>query len=258
MDLVGDLFHTNYEQNFHISSITTGIVKENYNSEFPGMVKVELILGEDGKKTTEWVRVAVPYCGKDYGEYFLPEVNTEVVVAFNMGDINCPIVIGCLWNNKDTIPPNTANKDNNIKRIKTKGGHELIFDDNKGNENILLQTKGNLKLKLEDKEQIIKITDKKEKNSIIMDCKKGTITFKSAKKMEFNVGGNNILTLDGSSKSAVIKTSNVKLEANSSVVIKGAQSTKIQGATMEIKAQASLKQEASGMVTLKGAMVKIN
>ena len=47
-------------------SVTTGKVVENWNEKHPGMVQVEIFLGENGKNRTDWVRVAQPYAGKEY------------------------------------------------------------------------------------------------------------------------------------------------------------------------------------------------
>ena len=38
------------------------------------------------------------------GYFFSPEVDDEVIVAFDQGDIRYPYVIGGLWNGKDEPP----------------------------------------------------------------------------------------------------------------------------------------------------------
>ena len=44
-------------------SVTTGKVVANWDKKHPGMVQVEIFLGEEGKNRTDWVRVAQPYAG---------------------------------------------------------------------------------------------------------------------------------------------------------------------------------------------------
>lgn len=129
MGVFDDLLETAGTRNFPFSNpgIVMGTVKENWNQDFPGKVKVELLLGEEGKSVTGWVPVAMPYCGNGYGYYSLPEIGCEVVVAFHMGDRNCPVVIGSLWNNKNKLPADTADDKNTVKRFKTKGGCEVVF-----------------------------------------------------------------------------------------------------------------------------------
>ena len=126
---------------YTIGGIVTGTVKENYNKDFPGKVKVELLLGEEGKNVTGWIPVMTTYGGNGYGNLFLPEVDSEVVVAFHMGDRNRPIVIGCLWSDKNQFPPETVKEENPIKTIMTKAGSVITFDDTKDKEMISIKTK---------------------------------------------------------------------------------------------------------------------
>lgn len=100
--------------------IATGIVKENWKEEAAGMVLVEMSLGEEGKTDTEWIPVMQPYCGNGFGQYFLPEVDSQVILGFLGGDINCPIVLGCLWNDVDGMPQETAREDNSLKKSRPK------------------------------------------------------------------------------------------------------------------------------------------
>jgi uncharacterized protein involved in type VI secretion and phage assembly len=49
-----------------------------------------------------WARIATPGAGHDRGMMFLPKPNDEVVVAFEHGDKRRPIVLGALFNGRDT------------------------------------------------------------------------------------------------------------------------------------------------------------
>ncbi len=48
MALLGTLLSEQYKGT--IAGVATGIVKENWDAKHPGMVKVEMFLGEAGKK----------------------------------------------------------------------------------------------------------------------------------------------------------------------------------------------------------------
>lgn len=238
-------------------SVMTGVVKENYDEKQPGKVLVELYFGEKGKTSTDWISLMQPYCGKEFGEYFIPEIGTEVVLGFNLGNIHRPIVLGCLWNELDKIPKEVANKDNSIKCIKTKGGHEIIFDETKDKENIKITTKGKLNIAFEDKDQKITIQDEKGDNMISLDSKNGLITIKAKKKIVLNAGDNDMLTLDGTGKKASLTADNIEVNATQALTLKG-QNVKLEGNMTALKAQGSFKVESSAMLELKGAMVKIN
>ena len=256
----------------NINGVAIGVVKENWDKDHPGMIKAEISLGSSGKNLTDWIPVAVPYAGKEFGTYFLPEIGSQVLLAFHMGDINCPIVIGSLWNQTDVVPPETANEKNTVKKIKTKGGNVITISEESGKEKISIQTKGELKAELDDENQKIILQDKEGKNAISIDAKNGTMNFKCEKKAVFNINGQPMLTLDGEGKAVKIKAGKIEIEADQSLTMKGqtagldGNSLKIQGqqleltakASMAIKANASLKAESSGMTEIKGSMLKLN
>ncbi|MFI3312453.1 MAG: phage baseplate assembly protein V [Eubacteriales bacterium] len=237
-------------------SITTAKVVENYDDKHPGMVKVELFMGESGKNQSDWVRVAQPYAGKGYGTYFLPEIGDEVVVAFNQGNRDNPIVLGGLWNQVDTVPPDTAVENNTIKRIQTKGGHQIVFNDESGKETLSLQTPKGFTLLLDDENQTIDLKDGDGKNMVTIDGSNGTVTVQADKKLVLDVGGSG-LTLDGTGKSATLKMDNIIIEAGQGLTLKG-QNVKVDGAMVAVAASGNGEFTASGVLTLKGAMAKIN
>lgn len=241
-----------------VPGIITGLVKENWDSEHPGMVKVEYFLGDKGQNLTGWVPVAVPYAGNEYGYYALPEVGSEVVLAFQMGNRNCPIVLGSLWNKKNALPKETANEKNTVKKLLTKGGCEIQFSEEEGKEQILVQTKKGLKLFLEDEKETIQVSDKDGKSGVSVDTKNGTLTLLADQKVEIKVHGNVMMSLDGSSKAISIKGGKVSCNADQGLELKG-QTVNLEGQTSaQVKGSGSLKLEAGGNAQIKGAMVQIN
>jgi uncharacterized protein involved in type VI secretion and phage assembly len=83
--------------------------------------------------------------GKGRGAFFMPEVDDEVLVAFEHGDFDHPFIVGFLWNGVDQ-PPETTNKN---RIIKTPGGHQLRFEDD-GAKKILVKSNGGLEIVLDD------------------------------------------------------------------------------------------------------------
>lgn len=242
-----------------ISGITTGKVKDNWDEEHQGMVKVEYFLGEKGQNVTGWVPVASPYAYKNCGLYLLPEVGSEVVIAFEMGDRNCPIVIGSLWNKKNTIPKKTAKEKNTVKRFKTKGGCEVIFDDEEGKESICVQTPKNLHIKLDDEKKTITMQDKEGKNGITIHTETGSMTIKAEKKMVLEVGGKAVLTMEGEGETSLNgEAAKIKMHASQTLNLKGQSASLEGGGTLELKGGSSLKAHSSGAAELKGTVVKIN
>lgn len=257
MSMFDEFLTINAANEDRVFSVTTALVKENWNKDFPGMVKVEMFLGEAGKNVTGWVPVMSMYAGKSFGYYSLPEVGSEVVVAFNMGDRNCPIVIGTLWNDNNALPPETAAEKNLVKRFKTKGGCEVVFNDEDNKQKIEVKTPGGFGFTIEDEAKSITIHDSEGKNGITIDEKNGIVAIKADKKITLSVGGDSVVTLDGGGKSATIKTNNIKLEAAQSLGLKGQNGT-LEGSMIKVNAQSSLEISSSGMTQVKGSMVEIN
>jgi phage baseplate assembly protein gpV len=96
-------------------------------------------------------RVMMPMAGNGTGMHFLPEVGDEVVVAFEMGDTNFPIIMGAVWNRENTAPNQArTSPENHIRTIVTRSGHELTFDDTPGAQKVKLKTQGGHELVLDD------------------------------------------------------------------------------------------------------------
>ena len=193
--------------------VVIGVVTNNQDPDNLHRVKVRFPwLSNDVE--SNWARVATPMAGKDRGAYFLPEVDDEVLVAFEHGQVDHPFVIGSLWNGKDDPPESNSNGENNHRTIKSRSGHVVRLNDKAGGETI-------------------EIIDKTGNNKIIIDSAKNTITIEAQS--------------DISIKSA---TGKLTMEAN------GIEMKSRMGVSVD--AAQNIDVSASAMVTVKGAMIRLN
>jgi phage baseplate assembly protein V len=118
-----------------------------------GQGRVQLTFPTMGGVTSAWAPVASELAGNDRGAWFMPELNDEVLVAFDHGEFDHPYVIGFLWNGNDK-PPDTEVKN---RIIKTPGGHQLRFEDKDGARKVILKTDGGLAITMDDAQQSIEI-----------------------------------------------------------------------------------------------------
>lgn len=251
-----DIFNNNSNDVNLINGIVTGTVKEIYDEKSPAMVKAEIFMTDGTVNVTDWMRVIVPYGGKGRGMYFLPEVGDEVAIAFERGDIERPYVIGCLWNNVDTVPEETVKEDNTVKKIRTKSGHEIIFDDTDSKGKISIITAKKMSIVMEDENDLITISAKEsDGDTIKIDSKNGEITLTGKKKITMDTGSSKI-EIDGNSKKISVNADTINIDGKS-IKIKG-QTLSIEGTSIDLKASGTMNVKSDGATNVKGGIVKIN
>src|SRR5260370_3654410 len=136
--------------------VVQGVVTEVNDAEGQeGRVKVQFPWFDD-QMETEWCRVRQFYAGNGYGAFFIPEVGDEVLVAFIHGDMRLPVILGGLYNGHDK-PPSSRSSSKDQKMIRTKGKHELLFDDSSGKQRVSIKTSGGHTADLSDFEKQVTI-----------------------------------------------------------------------------------------------------
>ena len=183
-----------------------GIVTEvNDEKGKEGRVKVQFPWFDD-QMETEWCRVLQFYAGNGYGSFFIPEVGDEVGVVFIHGDMRLPVIIGGLFNGKDK-PPSHRAKDLDQKMIRTKGKHELLFDDTPGKKRVRIKTEGGHTADLSDVDKKMSLQSAGGQSVVVDDSAK-TITLETnGKKVKIEASG----TITVSGTTIVLDGSSIKL-----------------------------------------------
>jgi uncharacterized protein involved in type VI secretion and phage assembly len=107
-----------------INGVVVGLVTNVADPLKQNRVKLHFPWIGDGQET-DWIRIATMMAGGGRGAMFMPEVNDEVLVAFEHGDFRFPYVVGFLWNGQDD-PPGQDVRD---RKIVSKNGHQIRFLD---------------------------------------------------------------------------------------------------------------------------------
>jgi type VI secretion system secreted protein VgrG len=133
-----------------IDGTQTAVVVGNSGDEIftdkYGRIKVQFFWDRQGQNDADsscWIRVASPWAGTQWGIVHVPRVGQEVVVAFEEGDPDRPIVVGSVYNAQDMPPytlPDNMTQSGYLSRS-TKSGtadtfNQLRFEDKKGSEEI--------------------------------------------------------------------------------------------------------------------------
>lgn len=201
------------EATARFAGVVIGVVTNIQDPDNLGRVRVKFPWLSDDDES-EWARVATLMAGKERGSVFLPEVDDEVLVAFEQGDMRRPFVIGALWNGVDVPPPEFANDGkNNIRMIKSRSGHIVKLDDTDGSERI-------------------EIVDKTGKNSIVIDSKDNTVTITTDKDLVLKAaqGKFSVDAQEIEMKSSAA----LKIEAGSELNIKAGATLNVKGATINL------------------------
>ena len=234
--------------------LVQGVVKENYNKDQPGRIRVEYYIGESGKMLTGWIPVMTPYAAKDAGFYMLPEIGTDVVIGFLNDRLECPVVLGTLWSSEVKRPEKAVEEKNLTKVVRTAGGTEIRISDAEKKQMLTVSTPGGLTISMEDEKNVIHIRDKEKKNRMTIDSQKGEIEVQADKMISLRVGSTEAVL---ESSKLTLKSGTVDVSADQSLGLKG-QSTLLKGSQTQVKADAGLTLQAGGITEVKGSMVKIN
>lgn len=250
-----------------VYGVMVGIVTNNQDPEGLGRVKLRFPwLSQEHE--SNWARVTSPMAGNDRGLYVLPEVDDEVLVAFEHGEIAHPVVVGMLWNGKDKEVAHNKNGKNHVRMIRSRAGHVLEFYDDPDDARVTL---------ISSKGAVVQIDDKNEKISI--STQGGSAYPKEAdgsSRPSVTPGTENYVCIDKKNKKITMETTSgeilikakdkITLEAKE-ILTKSSADTKMDvGANFEMKAKSNMTLkansqgniESSATMTIKGATVNIN
>jgi uncharacterized protein involved in type VI secretion and phage assembly len=127
-----------------------------------GRVKVTLPWSSDtgSDRYEAWARVATLFAGNNRGSWFVPDVDDEVLVSFEGGDVRRPYVLGGLFNGRDAPPESMDSAGRNFKKIIcSRNGVKVTLDDQDGQEKLILETPGGQEVTIKDGPGAITIAD---------------------------------------------------------------------------------------------------
>jgi len=203
-----------------MNGLVEAIVVDNVDPDNLGRIKVKYPMLPDMPESY-WARLVMPMAGKNRGWMTIPEIDDEVLVSFVRGDIQNAIIVGSLYNGKDTPPYANEDGDNNLRVFQSRSGHRLTFDDTAGEERVeLILHNEEIKVIWDSTEKVLSVYSGKD---IIIEAKE---TFS-------------------------LKCKDFIVEADNSINIQS-------GAATTIEAGADLNQEAGINLTLEAAMINLN
>ena len=209
------------------------VVTNNNDPEGRGRVKVKFPwLSQDVESA--WARLAAPGAGAERGLYWLPEVNDEVLVAFEHGDLNRPYVLGALWNGVDKPKPELSETLENgkvrLRALRSRLGHAITLIDGR-QQGLIIETADGHRIALLDEQRKVRV----------------------------ETAGGLTLTLDDNSREVALEsTGTLTIKAATNLAIEAGGSLELKGQTFSLSAGATGEVKAGATLDVKGALVKIN
>ncbi len=219
-------------------------VIENEDPDGLGRVRIRFKWQEG---LSPWLRVLTSDAGGEHGHYFTPEIGDEVLVDFEGGNPDRPFIVGSKYHGK--IPPPFFDKENNLKAIKTRSGHTLLFDDKSGKESITISDKNGNTIKLDTSGKSISIS-----SSSSVTVSSQDITISAGKSVTINGGEEitvNTKTYTVNAESSTINgTSEAKVDSSGSTLSLTPKDGKITSKKLDVNGDT--------MVTVTGGTIKLN
>lgn len=213
------------------SGVTAGVVTNINDPTTHGRVKVRFP-GMSSTQESAWARVVAMGGGTARGNVFLPEVDDEVLVAFEDGDTRAPVVIGGLYGSKLTIPTTDLTGGKVQKReLVSRLGHSMRFLDGTATD-----------------QKAIELALADQQNMIHLGADKTTVTVKQGNELTVTVGSTTISVAQG--------TGAVSIKAPT-VQIKATEQIQLSAPKIAIASDGTLTLSGQGMVSVTGASVQV-
>ena len=240
-----------------IPGVAVGVVTNLNDPDNLGRVKVRFPWCSE-EHESDWAWVASLGAGNQRGFHMSPEVNDQVLVAFEAGQLQRPFVIGGLWNTKDALPGSSTQEGTvKTRALKLRSGHAIEFIEDEGANKgaIVIKTSSGRAIAIHDTDKKIEV--KSVNHSITLDDQANAVAIEAQNKLELKCGPNTLtfspagIELNGAGGKLVIASAGIELAANANLTLKA-------NAMAELACNAIMNIKTSAIMNIQGTLVKIN
>lgn len=203
------------------------IVKDNNDPQGLSRVRVQFPWQVVTNQLTPWVRVTTPYAGNGKGMHVLPELEEEVLVGFESGCAEKPVILGTMFHG--SAKSGHGGEGNYMKGLQTAGGQRLQMNDQDGS--LSLQDNGGNAMKMDGSGNMTLNVNNNKSTSV-------------GSNYNTKVGSqNDIMVGDGNSNLSMDKAGNITLSCDTKVTLKSGSS--------------SITLSENGDITIEGINIKV-
>jgi uncharacterized protein involved in type VI secretion and phage assembly len=197
-----------------------GFVVDNQDPEKRGrlLLRIPSVFAD---QTTDWALPCLPFGGlADQGLFVVPEVDSQVWVEFEEGDMQRPIWTGTFWQQESDVPAEAAIDPPTTRVFKTPSGHILQFDDESGKEKFSLvhPTEADFTI---DENGTMALTDANG-SKVTLDADAGEIVVEDANGNTLTMSSSGTTVEDANGNKIEMAASGVTVEGQQ-VIVKGNQ-----------------------------------
>lgn len=226
-----------------------------------GRVRVRFRWAVDKPADAEsgWLRVTTPYSGDGKGHMFTPEVGSQVLVSYEHGLADLPVVVGNVFHPDNKQGKLYSPTSNNLKGMQTAGGNKFVMSEVAGAQTILISNSNK-------KDTAILVSFNGDGSVDIRT--NGPISLTAGKDITLQAGKN--ITLQADEDILLIAKKGVRVDAQEQdVAVRAQKDVQLTAASGDLTLDASAKKAivkaasnveiaASGQVKLNGSDVKLN
>ena len=208
---------------------------------------------------TGWMRVSTPYSGNGKGQLFVPEVGSQVLVGYEQGQAEFPVVLGNLFHVQNPQQAKYTTPQNHLKGLQTAGGNKFVMSDTKDAQTILISNSNN-------KDTAILVSFQGDgsitikSNGPVKLVSGDTITLEAVKNIELRAG-EDISIAAQKNVSVAAREESISARAQKELQLTAvSQDLTLEATSKNVltKAVANIELTASGVVKVSGQDVKLN
>lgn len=246
------------------TAVVVGQKNEEITTDEHGRIKVQFHWDRDGKFDQDsscWVRVIQSWAHGKWGSQFIPRHGMEVIVEYIDGDLEKPIVTGCVYNGKNKSPlalPDEATQSGVVSRSTKEGtadnANMILLEDKKDEELLFIQAE-------RDAERIVKNNDTQTIGTEYKDPGDQTVTIHNDRTVTLKEGNDTLKvekgdqTIDVKKKITIKAGDEIHLETgNATLTMKKDGTITIKGKDITIQGSGNIKNKASSNIEVKAGM----
>ncbi|MFA5625086.1 MAG: phage baseplate assembly protein V [Bradymonadales bacterium] len=222
--------------------------------------------GSESVVQSFWARISSMMTGSEMGSVWLPEIDDEVMVIFEEGDFERPVIVGSLWNGENksprdisyspdnessSVPNKGQDGKNDFRFIRSRTGHHLAFNDKEDGGGISIRSKKSGELYIDDAggKERVRLYDQNQNQWLEIDVNNKKIT------LQTDTGD----ILIKAKEKIRMECKNLEIDAQQNITVDAGKKIAMSaGTSLNMSGKSSVDCDSSGPIKMKGSKINLN